>query len=314
MLYKIKKISLTELSSEEKAAFSSLLPIQYRCCLDGKEPSSISFAKIIAIGLMYRNKPVGIAVSANYEDLGFATLFSINIEEAHRDLARAVDMVKEIELEVKRQEATIITFFFRKGDLDSQFLESLLAVCEWSGPKAHTLRYFFDCYTFSPKWFQQELKLPKHYEIFPWKQLKKTEREQLEAQYEEGYYSESVYPFEGEETIEFSNSLGLRSKGRVIGWVVTHRIAPDTIKYSCLYIQPEFQFLGASGKLLAESIKLQQKSSKRWSVFEIFLDENNRSWFKFIQKRLAPYALETDLIFQSWKALNPDTFQWNSGQ
>jgi len=107
-----------------------------------------------------------------------------------------------------------------------------------------------------------------------------------------------------EKIIEYTNSLGLRYKKEVIGWMITHRIAPDTIRYTSLYVDPEYQYKGPSIRLLIESMVLQTRSTIKWALFEINLDQINPSWYKFVQKRLAPYSQKITEIYKTWKQLN----------
>lgn len=311
MKYKIIRLDLDSLSEGKKEKYALLIPPKYRCCLEGKDPDNISFSEIIAIGLELDREPVGIAVSGHYEGIGLVELFSIKIMQQHQTIDLATEMLQKIESESAQSGAIIVTFHFRKTDPDYPLVEELLNRCEWAQPKLFVIRYFFDCYTFNPPWYDHPPKLPQQYKLFPWKNLKKSEKEQLKWEYHQGHFSDSISPFQKEESIDYTNSLGLRYKGEVIGWSITHQIAPDTIKYTALYIKPEFQFQGYSIRLLVESIKLQQKSAKRWSLFEINLEEVDRSWLKFVRMRLGPYALVIDNIYQSWKALGPDVFTLN---
>lgn len=309
MSYTIKKIALDSLTQENKEQYKILIPPRFRCCLEGKDPDDISFSKIIAIGLEFEGNPVGIAVSGLYEGLGLVEIFSFQIQKQHQNVDLGKEMMQKIESEGIRQEAAIITYHFRNSDPNFSFIQKVLKNKDWIKPKLFVIRYFFDCYTFNPPWYDHPPKLPRSYKLFPWKDLKKTERVQLEQEYNQGHFSDSISPFQKENTIEYTNSLGLRYKNEVIGWSITHTIATDTVKYTALYVKPQFQFLGYPIRLLVESIKLQQKSSKKWSLFEINLEDVEPSWLKFVQKRLAPYALRTDETYQSWKALRSDTFK-----
>lgn len=308
MNYKIEKLDLETLSAEEKKKYAIFIPPKIRCTLEGIDPDDISFTQIIAIKLEFNGKPAGIAILGNYEGTGLAEIFSIKIKQEHQKIDLAREMLKQIGLEAAKAGAVILTFYFRKTELDSPFIENVLKQCEWSEPELFAIRYFFDGHTFHPPWYNHPPKLPSKYKLFPWKILKQSEREQLEKEYNQGVYSDTVYPFQKEESIEYSNSLGLRYKDEVIGWSITNRIAPDTIKYSALYVKPEFQFLGYPIRLLVESTKLQQKTTIRWALFEINLERVDQSWIKFVQKRLAPYAIEIDNIYHSWKATSPDVF------
>jgi hypothetical protein len=37
------------------------------------------------------------------------------------------------------------------------------------------------------------------------------------------------------------NSLGLRFDGQIVEWIITHRIAPGTTRYTALFVHKELQ-------------------------------------------------------------------------
>lgn len=309
MNYKIEKLDLDTLPAEKKKKYALFIPPRIRCALDGIDPDDMSSAEILAIGLEFKNEPVGIAVASNYEDLGLAELFALKIMEPHQDVNLGLKMLQKIEAESSHGGAVVVTFSFRKTELDSSFIEEVLNKAEWANPKIFMIRYFFDMYTFNPPWYKNFNKLPSKFKIFPWSKLKKSERDRLENECYQGHFSESIQPFQKEDSVEYINSLGLRHKKEVIGWCITHRISPDTIKYTSAFIKPGYRLSG-SLRLGVQSIKLQQESSVRWAIFEINLENVDPSWFNFVQKRFAPYAIEVDNIYQTWKATSSDTFSF----
>ena len=83
-------------------------------------------------------------------------------------------------------------------------------------------------------------------------------------------------------------SKGLRYKGEVVGWCVTHKMSHDMLRFTTLYIHNEKKRLGPSIRLLINTIKQQQRSPYRWTVFELNLKQTDESWKKFVRRRLAP--------------------------
>ena len=69
-------------------------------------------------------------------------------------------------------------------------------------------------------------------------------------------------PFTQEDKIEPLNSLGLRYKDKVIGWMINHRIAPDTIRYTQMYVHPDYQPLSRSILFLAKAIEIHSREVK----------------------------------------------------
>jgi hypothetical protein len=87
--------------------------------------------------------------------------------------------------------------------------------------------------------------LPSEYELFPWVELRPEERADiLTRQRAAEWYPETLSPFPEEERIEPVSSLGLRFHGQVVGWCITHRMKPDTIRFFRLFIRRDLQPMG----------------------------------------------------------------------
>lgn len=54
----------------------------------------------------------------------------------------------------------------------------------------------------------------------------------------------------------------MRYRDEVRGWIVTHRIAPRTIRYTSLVVDPELPAKGLGIRLLAESLRLHVAAEK----------------------------------------------------
>ena len=73
---------------------------------------------------------------------------------------------------------------------------------------------------------------PAHFEIFPWRLLTAQERADVQRLIERDPLTRRFDPFFEDDQLEPLNSLGLRKAGEIAGWLTTHRIAPDTIRYT----------------------------------------------------------------------------------
>lgn len=100
------------------------------------------------------------------------------------------------------------------------------------------------------------------------------------------------------------NSLGLLYQERIVGWLITHRIDTDTIRYSAFYLEPSLRFQGAAIKMLVDSIKLHLKNPTKWGLLEIPYIQAHPSWIHFFERRLFPYAAKITKLQQAWHTLN----------
>jgi hypothetical protein len=310
MKYSIQKLDLEHLSDPLKSEFRLFLPPRFRICLDGKDPDQVEGTKVLAFAASIKGSPIALAVAGLYPDVDLAELYAFKVRDLHAHMALGNDLLMALEAETFKNNALTINHYFRQSDTDTPAFRALLHERGWSKPQLYMLRYFFDCFTSNPPFYQYAMNLPEGYEVFPWSAITETDRKILLKESEQGRFSKQVSPFIDEEHIEPLNSLGLRYKGEVIGWVITHKIAPDTLKYTSLFVKPEYRFSGVSMKLMIDSMKIQQKSSIKWTIIEVGMEDLDRSWFKIVTKRLAPFALQVDEIYQTWKASSPEVFKF----
>lgn len=141
--------------------------------------------------------------------------------------------------------------------------------------------------------------LPPGYELFPWSQLTPGERAALEARIDTNPLYKKFNPFIEESIFEPINSVGLRHNSEVAGWMVNHRIAPDTIRYTQLFVDPDTQPLSRGLLILAESIRLLPEECYATFNFE----PSNQNMVNMVQRRLKPYISEIRRSYTATKAL-----------
>lgn len=82
-------------------------------------------------------------------------------------------------------------------------------------------------------------RLPRGYSITPWAEMSAEDRDFIRSRKgQPDWHEPRADPFREEGGIEPLNSLVLRKEGLgIVGWLATHRIAPDTIRYTDLFIR-----------------------------------------------------------------------------
>ena len=101
-----------------------------------------------------------------------------------------------------------------------------------------------------------EIIWPDGFEVFPWVDLTPADEEDMRRRQEEedGWYPEYLKPFQVERLLEPANSVGLRHEGQVVGWMITHRTAPDTVQYTSLFLDRKVRGQGLALPLVAEAV------------------------------------------------------------
>ena len=177
-------------------------------------------------------------------------------------------------------------------------LEKIFQKNAWSKPKARMLIGLGERETIkNMAWLNLDQKLPLGYEIFPWGELTSKERTILEKSL---WYPDILSPFTEEDIIEPINSLGLRYNHQVVGWMITHRISENTIRYTILFVKEELQSIGRGIALLARAIKLNLNHPEiNQGSFALLI--NNEKMAKFTERRLKPYLASFRQSFISSK-------------
>ena len=133
--------------------------------------------------------------------------------------------------------------------------------------------------------------LPSTYQLFFWYKLSSTERRDLNERINQNASYQRYTPFIDEANIEPINSLGLRHNGRVIGWIITHRVAPTTVRYTRLFTDPDHNPFRRGMYLLTKSIQLHFDSCSvgedTFATWEF--NPDNTNMMNLVQRRLKPY-------------------------
>ncbi|MEA5514137.1 hypothetical protein [Nodularia sp. UHCC 0506] len=183
-------------------------------------------------------------------------------------------------------------------------LEKILKKQHWTAPEATALI----CYGTTTKIKNARIikyldklspTLPDDYTIFPWHTLTEADKDFINSMMEIHPLTRRFNPFTEEKRIEPLNSLGLRYQDKVVGWMITHRTAPDTIRYTQMYVHPDYKPLSQSILFLAKAIKLQCEAVPEIPNATYRVEVDNTPMVNFVNRRLAPHL---ENIRHAWQA------------
>ena len=299
--YVFKPLDLKALSSQERKTFMGFAPREFHWCLHQTLQSDEIKGTVLAFGAWKGDRPVGLALGYAEEQPFLGKIFSLWVEESHRQKKVGSALFEALMQTLKGIGCRHLVFTYPAEIPTLTAIEHILKKHSWEGPRVFIKRYKFDGFTFNPDWVNKPYQLQEGFEEFPWHTLKKSEMDKIRHQIAQGHFEPLISPLGHDENIiEPLNSLGLRYKGEVVGWMVTHRIARDTIRYSSLYIQKGYPFRKNWIKLLSDAINLQRQSPVQWALFEINLQQVDTSWLNFVTQKLAPHAISITQDLQSW--------------
>lgn len=301
MKYKISRLDLGSLDSASLQEYDKLTTEHSRPCLRSQHPDGLTETISIAIAVKEEEKPVALILASLIPIFHSAEIHSFNVLGSHLQIALGVELLTFLENELIKEKCKIAFFTYPEDNYYSLFLEKILRERNWKGPRYFKIYLRFISAAFHPPWLRNDYTYPPYFHAFPWSELTKEDIKHIHFLESQDLAPKTISPFSKQEKIDFSNSLGLRYKGKVVGWMITHRIAPDTIRYVSLFILKEFEKLGPSIKLLCDSIILQQKGDVPWADFELNLEQSPISWIKFVKRRLVPYANVVTYTRKCWK-------------
>lgn len=297
----LRRVDLGQADPSQLALYESLIIPEARFFFQRRD----RYPLIFGIEAVEKGDVIGFAMGVCELSLQRGRLASLFVKEKMRNKKIGTELVDFLENEFIKEGCPAICTEFADDNPSRQAIGKILSKDGWIPPTIYMLNCYFNVQEFHPPWFERNYPLPKTFEEFHWRDLKPKEKERLAYQAEQWTFHPSVSPFREAEIIEYQNSLGLRHENEVVGWMVTHRVDPDTIAYSALYIHREYHHKGYAIRILIDSIRLQQKSSVPYSLFKVNLEEVDRSWIEFVKRRLVPYAQRTQRIYWSWHQLIP---------
>ena len=233
---------------------------------------------------------VGLAAFLLYPQEKMAQLYSLYIQETMRRRGWGGKLLRESMSRLKKREIERIECEYRTDGTFEVAWEKLLAGTGWQVPILYLKRYRFLCNDFSPHWLKYVQRPIQGLETFLWKERSEADESAADWMMEPGHVSSLLSPFDQLSHQESLNSLGARLQGRLVGWMITHRVDADTIRYSSLFFDHHIACSGYGLILLAEAIRLQLATNIPFGLCEINLEYADPAWLHFVEKRLKPYA------------------------
>lgn len=247
-------------------------------------------SSIIAIGATLMQQPIGLVLAEikSYPDGISAKVLSLFVKERYRNSGIGTALMIKLEAQLLTRNCNRVELVYMSGKKSTPALEKILAKLGWEESKSRLLV----CKSTTEKiakapWLQQR-QLPSSYSIVPWVDLPPRYKQKIyQRQQHEQWYPESLNPFNDRDLLEPLNSLSLLHHDEVVGWAIAHRINPDTIRYTSLFVRKDLQKIGRAIPVLTEAIRRQINSdivNGIWSV-----EATNAPMVQFVKRRLSPY-------------------------
>jgi GNAT superfamily N-acetyltransferase len=250
--------------------------------------------RTVAVGASESGQPIGLALAEIGQFGQQAKVLSIYVAPQHRRKGVGTALLTHLEEELASAGCTSATLQYMTDQESLAAFERLLQTCHWNPPQFQQLVCKCDRRTLTAPWLNMEFMLPPSFQIVPWEDITPDEKIWIQQSNQaNSWIPPDLLPSIHEEDFEPLNSLGMRYQGRVIGWLITHRLAVDTIRYTCSYIRQDLQKAARIIPMYAEAVKRQKTampdSKAIWTV-----PKSHASMIAFVKKRLASYMVSLE--------------------
>jgi GNAT superfamily N-acetyltransferase len=162
-------------------------------------------------------------------------------------------------------------------------IERMLRSCGWGASEFDTLFCKIDERMLNWWAYQRESWLPEDFTLVDWTALTSEDRDYIQqTQSEQPWIPEDLVPFQYEENFEPLNSFFLRHNGKPIGWMITHRLNADTIRYTCSFVSFDLQRRLRVLPIYHEAYRRQHAAGIPYALFMV--PRKHEAMVKFTRK------------------------------
>jgi GNAT superfamily N-acetyltransferase len=231
------------------------------------------------VGLLLAELPTAVRPSAE--------LLSLFVAPDFRGRSLASRLLAELEIDLVNRGVRRITGSYMTGKPAIAALERVFAKSGFSAPVVRTVAVRFTPEEAARTDWYRRARLPADGEIFPWSELTGAERAELRrSQAEENWIHPELEPWNFDQHCDPVSSVGLRRAGKVVGWVINHRIAAGMVRFTISFVRRDLARRGGIFPLYVASLE----RLKGTGVTCTFVTASNfESMNRFVLRRCAPF-------------------------
>ncbi|WP_375562850.1 TIGR03032 family protein [Bernardetia sp. OM2101] len=261
---------------------------------------------LIIINAQNDNQQIGTAI-IELQPNGSAQLLSWYILPPFRKMGIGRELLSQSEKLLRKNKFNSIHLEYRSDWTSLSTFEHILKQKKWEEPKAkvYLCKSSMDVILKAP--WMNKFNLPTGMELFLWKDVTQEEKNEILKKKEtQNWYPDYLSPFQHEANIDITSSTGLRYKGKIIGWMITHRIQSDTVEFTSAFIDQN-SVAGLNKKslflpVLTKALLYLKEDGAKYGIWQMQVD--NPSIHKFVDKFLKPYLISFVEAKFSYKVLN----------
>ncbi len=239
-----------ELSTMTFSAYRHLLEMQRtsRHPTDGDQKQIDPWA----LGAWHGDEPVGLLLAElPVDDPENVHLLSVFVQPDHRRRGIAEALIRETEEHFKPTKRRHLSAIYTTGKPGVACLERLLARRGWDPPQGRTLsvRFTPEAILESDIMLERRLRAQRRgLEIIPWSEVTAEDIAALRRSDEEApWIAPFLAPWRFDRNGFDPSSVAARFRGDIVGWIITHRISFDEVRFTCGFIRRD---LSRRGRLM----------------------------------------------------------------
>ena len=241
----------------------------------------------VAVGALLAGEPVGLALASLRESTDEAEVLSLFVVAEQRGRGFGTRLLTHLQRELARRCCGSATVSYAADKPSVPALERVLRSCGWETPWPRMYICQSDRRILEAPIAQRRVEAP--FSIVPWHTVSARDRAAINArQASAGWFPVVLDPFADEMNIA-SNSFALRHEEAVAGWIITHAVAPDTIRYSSVFVDPRLRNRGLGAALFGEALRSHDWDAVPKAIGAI--DRSNITMIDIMRRELAPYLV-----------------------
>lgn len=175
-------------------------------------------------------------------------LLSVFVRPEARRRGVATALVAAVEAEVRARGLGQLAAVYTTGKPGIEWMEQIFARRGWDPPERASLSVRIEtkrALTWNGFEERRVRALGRGLEIFPWAELTDAENEEIQRSNGERRWIEpSLEPWPHDRSQLDSSSVGARYQGKVVGWVLNHRILPGVVRFSVSFMRRDLSRRG----------------------------------------------------------------------
>jgi GNAT superfamily N-acetyltransferase len=244
-------------------------------------------------------RPLAYLLAYFSRKLKTADILSVFVNPEYRLRGFGTNLIRRLEEELSIFDIRSVSTQFCDESIG---LRQLFEQCGWQVYPSQSLCKIGSEGLQAP-WVYRDFKLPTDYRIVPWAEVNDSMKFELWQNHSQNpWIPQEVMPWKHDACWHPSTSFGLLCGSRLTGWLITHKLKPDLLRYSCAYCEDGIRQKASMVAVFAAAIRQQAREMEApRAIWTIYPDQPQM--LAFVKRHLVPFGASIMNGFESWKIL-----------